>query len=161
MMSSGARAPAAATIVALGIALAGCASGTVVDAPDPTPARDGPIVTDCLPPFAFEGETTLGAIGLGDIPGLGEAATRRGLVRITRDTVTWAEFAPPDTPRLRPDGQMVCVTWPDGSGMSTLLETPFGVDATSGDVPPGLLLVAGAAILVSGAAAVAFRERRR
>jgi len=104
------------------VALAGCG---LLPA-DPVPA-DGPqTATECEPPLAFEGETTIAELGLADaIPNVGGDATRRGVILITRDTVTWEEFAPPGAPAAVPAGQMLCVTWEDGSGLATLLHQRF------------------------------------
>jgi hypothetical protein len=112
----------AGSLLLLAVVLAGC--GLLPN--DPPPA-DGPqSVTECEPPLAFEGETTIADLGLVDaIPNVADDATRRGLIVITRDIVTWEQFAPPGVAAEVPAGQLLCVTWADGSGMATLLHRPF------------------------------------
>jgi hypothetical protein len=101
--------------------------------PAVVPGGDGPMVTECEPPLAFEGETTIAELGLADAMQLDEVtASRRGEISITRDTVTWQEFAPPDVPAVVPAGQMLCITWPDGTGMTGLLSVPFPAAAAEG-----------------------------
>jgi hypothetical protein len=135
---------------------------------DPGPAVPEPQrVTDCMPPFAFEGDTTLAAIGIGDLDGIGQEATRRGSIRITRDTVRWEQFAPPDVPPGPiPEGQMLCVTWPDGSGLNALLPEQFDgperdadpASAAADDLPVVPILVFVAVVLVIGISWLAFRR---
>ena len=79
-----------------------------------------------MPPFVLHEETTLGALGLAQFEGMGLELTRRGIVRITEATIRWEDFAPPDVPAVVREGQLLCVTWPDGSGLSALLHEPFG-----------------------------------
>ncbi len=133
------------------------------------PAVDAPLVTDCEPPFAFEGETTLAELGIANDVGTGEETTRRAVIRITRDFVTHAEFAPPGAPDAPPGGgQMLCVTWPDGTSMATLLsepfagDVPFEADVVTGDAndsfPVTGLLVGLAVIVVAAVSWLAFRN---
>jgi len=123
---------------------------------DPTPDPEaGPgLIGDCMPPFALHEETTLGALGIAQFEGLGAELNRSGTVRITQATVRWEDFAPPDVPAVVPEGQLLCMTWPDGGGMSTLLHEPFGQPGfdpaeDEGSGGPAVVLVAlGAAVLV-------------
>ena len=121
-----------------------------------------PMVTDCEPPLVFEGDTTLQELGLGDIQGLGPEATRRGLIRITRDTVTHEQFAPPNVPVAVPEGQLLCVTWPDGGGMTMMLSEPFGIEARApaadGGLPLAPILVGLAVVIVAAISWFAFRR---
>jgi hypothetical protein len=152
-------------LLAVPVLLTGC--GLVPN--DPVPAEpvpgDGPqSITDCVPPLAFEGEATIADLGLA-IPGLAAEATRPGTIRITADTVNWEQFAPPGVPAVVPEGQMLCVTWADGSGMTTLLSEPFtGVgaipadEAGSGSFPWTPILFGIAVVLVVGVSWIAFRR---
>jgi hypothetical protein len=144
------------------VVLAGC--GLIPN--DPAPA-DGPLpVADCEPPLAFEGETTIAELGLADaIPNVGGDAARLGMIRITRDTVTWAEFAPPDVQAAVPEGQVLCITWDDGSGLSTLLHRPFhgGIGAPadeggSGEIPLTAIVVGLAVVLLVAVSWLSFRR---
>ena len=145
------------------VALAGC--GLVPN--DPAPV-DGPqFVGPCAAPFAFEGETTIAELGLVDaIPEItADDATRQGTIRVTRDAVPWDEFAPPDAPPAVAAGQLLCVTWDDGSGMTTILHRPFigqgsgpdGQPATSGPSAAPLFFAV-AFLVVAGASWLAFRR---
>jgi hypothetical protein len=152
-----------AVVLLLFVGTAGCA---LVPPMDPEPALAPQAVTDCSPPFAFEGETTLAAIGLGDIEAAQGEANRRGSIRITQHTVPWEAFAPPGVPPVVPEGQLLCVTWPDGSGMSTMLTEPFarpgsdGAEAngTTEALPVLPVIVAFVLLLLAGVSWLAFRR---
>lgn len=127
---------------------------------DPEPAVDDPaagLTTDCEPPFVFEGESTLADIGLGDIPGIGDAATRQGVIRITRNVISHEQFAPPEVPVVVAEGQHLCVTWPDGSGMSMLLAEPFG-EEPGGGLPVAPIVVGVVLTFVGAISWMAFRR---
>jgi hypothetical protein len=135
---------------------------------DPTPDPEaGPgLVGDCVPPFVLDEETTLGALGLAQFEGMGADLVRRGSVRVTEATLRWEDFAPPGVAPLVAEGQLLCITWPDG-GFTTLLHEPFrqgGVPAApaeSGDGPSVAVLVAAVAfIVVGGVSWLAFRRER-
>jgi hypothetical protein len=141
---------------------------------DPTPDPEaGPgLVTDCAPPFVLEEETTLGALGLAQFEEAQAEAgidlNRRGTVRITEATVRWEEFAPPDVPAVVPEGQLLCVMWADGSGLSTLLHEPFGqpgIDVGAvvgvGESPVVFIGVAVVVVLVVVVSWFAFRREPR
>jgi hypothetical protein len=135
---------------------------------DPTPDPEaGPgLVGDCMPPFVLDEETTLGALGLAQFEGMGADLVRRGSVRVTEATLRWEDFAPPGVVPLVAEGQLLCITWPDGGGFTTLLHEPFRQDgfplaaAESGDGPPVALLVAAVAVIVVGVSWLAFRRER-
>jgi hypothetical protein len=136
--------------------------------PTPDPAAEPGVATDCAPPFVLHEETTLGALGIGQFEDLGVHLNRVGSVRITEAAVRWEDFAPPDVPPAVPEGQLLCVTWPDGSGLSTLLHEPFGrggVDALPGGIEDGppiaLAGLAVAVLLVVGVSWLAFRREDR
>jgi hypothetical protein len=145
------------------VALAGC--GLLPN--DPQPADGPPSRTECLEPLAFEGEATIAELGLVDaIPNIAGDATRRGMIRITRDVVTWEQFAPPNVPAAVPAGQLLCITFDDGTGMATLLHRPFGgvADGPVGEafeLPITPILVALTILLVVAMSWLAFRSRSR
>lgn len=113
--------------------------------------------------FAFSGQTTLAAIGLEEFSG-GPDAQRTGMIWVTADPVSM--FGPGGAPPgMRDDMQrMVCVQWPDGSGMAGPVpvgwEPPstLNLDAQADEGPPfvliGLVLAAG---LIGGVSFIAFR----
>jgi hypothetical protein len=120
--------------------------------------------------LAFEGETTLGALGLDEFAG-GPEASKVGLIWITAEPVA-LDMGPMPVGKgdVPPAQRMVCVQWPDGSGMMgpvdnawqppSLLDGGDGAALTSeGPGPPlGLVaLVVGAAVLV-GVSVLAFRR---
>jgi len=118
------------TLAALALGLVSC---TAVVAPDAVDAPAAPF-GECTPPYAFFGETTLAAIGLTNVSP--QEANRPGRIWITRDPVDSDVFAPgPPAGVGMPDGQVVCVEWADGSGMSTIL--PDAWDAPLADGPVG------------------------
>ncbi|HSJ00298.1 MAG TPA: hypothetical protein VLA59_07930 [Patescibacteria group bacterium] len=116
-----------------------------------------------MPPFVLHEETTLGALGLAQFEGMGIELEQRGTVRITEATIRWEDFAPPDVPAVVPEGQLLCVTWPDGSGLATLLHEPFGQPGTDvGPIDgvgesPALIGVGAVMLLVAVVSWLAFR----
>jgi len=141
------------------------ACGLVPFDPTPDPEAGPGLVGDCMPPLVLHEETTLAALGIAQFEGLGPELTRRGTIRITEATVRWEDFAPPDVPAIVSEGQLLCVTWPDGSGMSTLLHAPFGrpgfgvgVVAAEGGPPLVLLGVLAASAVVIVVSWIAFRR---
>jgi hypothetical protein len=102
----------------------GC--GLVPFDPTPDPEAGPGLVGDCTPPFVLDEETSLGALRIAQFAGLGPDLARPGRIRITEATIDWEDFAPPDVPPIVSEGQLLCVTWADGSGMSTVLHEPFG-----------------------------------
>lgn len=140
--------------------LAAC--GLVVLPNDPVPLDGKVVIRDCeATPLVFEGDTTLEELGLGAIPGVGAEATRVGFIRITRDRITHEQFAPPDAPVVVAEGQLLCIDWPDGSGMSMMLAQPFRIEPEPEPAAelPVVPIVAGLAILlVAGVSWIAFRR---
>jgi hypothetical protein len=122
------------------------------------------MVTECRPPFVLHEETTLGALGIGQFEGMGPQLNRMGSVPPTEAAVRWEDFAPPDVPAVVPEGQLLCVTWPDGSGLAALLEKPFGEPGIhlgrGGDDGPPITLagVTFVALVVVGVSWLAFRR---
>ena len=156
------RIPRPTAWVVAALLIAGC--GLVPN--DPAPAVDPALpITDCEPPLAFEGETTIAELGLVGI--VGDDATRRGLIQISSGSVTHEEFAPPGAPVVVPEGQLLCVTWPDGSGMSMMLPEPFvaGVAPDIAADDPGIpltpILVGLAILLVAAISWIAFRREAK
>jgi hypothetical protein len=164
----------AATCILAVVVLAGCA--LVSNVPDPAadpgvapgaPA-DGPQSrTECEEPLAFEGEATIAELGLADaIPNIADDATRRGLIRITRDMVTWEQFAPPDAPMVIAGGQLLCITFEDGTGIATLLHEPFaGIAAEAPmervEFPLAPIAIVAVILLVAAVSWLAFRREAR
>ena len=162
---AGARRPTRALAAAFAVALgAGC--GLVPFDPTPDPEAGPGLVGDCMPPFVLHEETTLGALGLAQFEGMGAELSRRGTVRITEATMRWEDFAPPDVPAVVQEGQLLCITWRDGSGLSTLLHEPVGRPGSdageSGGAArsPVLIGVGVVALLVVAVSWLAFRSER-
>jgi hypothetical protein len=151
--------------LSLAVIAGGCSFA--VDGGITAPASDLP-GCDQTDHFAFTGETTMAALGLGDFGG--PDGTRVGKVWVTADAVE-ADFggpAPGGEPLFPPvtaePSRMFCVQWADGSGMSGPVpddwQLPPGLLAS--DPEPSLpvtLLVLGAMLMVLvGASALAFRR---
>lgn len=117
--------------------------------------------------FAFSGQTTLAALGLEEFGG-GPDAQRTGMIWVTADPVSM--FGPGGAPPGMPDEvqRMVCVQWPDGSGMAGPVppgwEPPstLNLDAQSDGGPPFVLIgLVLAAALIGGVSFIAFRGETR
>ena len=108
--------------------------------------------------FAFIGETSLGAIGL---DGHGEP-NRVGMVWVTLNPVAREQFGLPLGEVVEP-GRVVCVEWPDGSGMSTTIDDSWhppaapAASASSDEPPLGLLALAIGLVVIAGVSFLAFR----
>lgn len=114
------------------VALAGC--GLVSIDPTPEELDPGALTTECEPPFAFQGDGTIAELGLlGDLPNLGDHAVLHGAIRITRDSVRHEDFLPPGVPPTVDEGQLLCITFADGSGMALMLPVPFPSERAAGD----------------------------
>lgn len=118
--------------------------------------------------FAFSGETSLAAIGLGDDFGMGPDSSRIGMIWVTAEAVNM-NGPGPAPPGMAPQlDRMVCVQWPDGSGMAGPVpadwEPPNAFTAasgTDGGGPPLTLIgLVAAAVVIVGVSFLAFRERR-
>jgi len=116
--------------------------------------------------FLFSGETSLAALGLGDDFGSGPDSQRVGMVWVTAEPVDM--FGPGGRPpgmEAEPAERMVCVQWPDGSGMAGPLpagwEPPsaLNLDAPSEETGPPFVLIGLvlAAALIAGVSFLAFR----
>lgn len=138
-------------------------------APAATLGVDVPLApfSECQPPYAYVGRTTLAALGIAQG---GLDRNRVGRVWITANVVTVDEFAPPEAPG-GPAGsaaQVMCIEFADGSGMSSMLTEPFSrpgqLEATTA---PGdasnlrLVLVAVSAVALTAISVLAFRAGDR
>ena len=149
-------------MLATALLLCGCGP---LPAAEPDAGVWEPAVLDCEPPLVFEGDSTIAQLGLADAV-LADAATesRRGSIRVTGNTVRWEDAVPPNVPARFPEGQMLCITWEDGTGMSTLLPVRFGADGVEGPVqsetslPVVPIVVALAFGLIAGLSWLAFRR---
>ena len=90
-----------------------------------------------------------------------------GRVWITANAVDAADFAPPGAP-AGPAGQVMCIEFADGSGMSTMLTEPFGppgevaVTTTSDDTFDARLVpIAVVGLAVIGISVLVFRADGR
>ncbi len=148
------------TLALLALALAGCLGPTAE--PPSLPGCDQ--TTD----FAFVGETTLAALGLPDFAG-GQDAVRTGKIWVTARPVSVdrGPVQPNDEPGMELLSRMVCVEWPDGSGMAGSIDEgwqpPPGLLATpsgSGSAVPILALVVVTTVVI-GVSFIAFRRDSR
>ena len=140
------------------LGLSACAS-----APAPVPDLAGCDRTD---DFTFVGETTLAALGVAEFAG-GQDAIRRGMVWVTAGPVSMNPRRPLDAggPVDGPMTRVVCVQWPDGSGITTSIDDdwqpPVDLQAApnlaADEVPLSLGIVLVLAVLV-GASFLAFRR---
>ena len=161
----------------LALSTAGCAlSGTAVaepiGAPVPGVVDGGPLpFPECQTgDYAFQGESTLSAIGLGEMGG-GPDANRVGMIWVTAGPASF------DMPQPMPavdeggeilDARMVCVQWPDGSGMAGNIPNDWVLPASAagtaapveggGGPPVGVLVLIGGAAVLIGVSVLAFRR---
>ena len=121
--------------------------------------------------FVFAGEATLAALGLGEMAG-GPDATRPGMIWVTAGPL--AMDVPPGGGKgfeEAPAQRMVCVQWPDGSGMSTTIPDEWELPADVGEVAAapagaapldlGPIAFLVAVIVLVGASVLAFRGEGR
>ncbi|MEO5985558.1 MAG: hypothetical protein ABIW50_00745 [Candidatus Limnocylindria bacterium] len=146
-------------VIPVVLALAGCANASIR-----SPDLPG---CDQTEDFTFAGETTLASLGLREFAG-GQESIRTGMIWVTAGPVSMGE--PPmgagGVPGAAPLSRMVCVQWPDGSGMAGSIpddwRPPVGLvpsTLAADGFPPllGLALVVGVVLAVSF---VAFRQER-
>lgn len=117
--------------------------------------------------FLFSGETSLAALGLGDEFGMGPDAQRIGTVLVTAEPVNMMGPGPLPAGVEAEFDRMVCVQWPDGSGMAGPVpdgwEPPSAVnlDAAADAGPPYVLIGLIAAVaVIAGVSYLAFRGER-
>lgn len=119
--------------------------------------------------FAFVGETTLGALGLPDAGG--PDASRVGMIWVTADRVLVDMGRPApiggDGPiPVEAPSRMVCVLWPDGSGMTMPIDDrwqpPAAAQAVTTDapLPTGPLVIGIMLVVFIGVSVLAFRHDR-
>ncbi len=152
-----------AVAVAGPVLLAGCFALGSAPVEDPGVVQMGCEQSET---FLFSGRTSLAAIGLEEFVG-GPDAQRVGMVWVTAERVdAWGPGGPP--PGQQPDlQQLVCVQWPDGSGMSGPVPAGWkppsavALDAPAGDGPPWVLIgLVVAALVLGGVSYLAFRGER-
>ncbi len=139
-------------MIILATLVSGCAIG---DLAGPPPPGFGGMPCAGVTRFAFGGETTLAALGLGLA---GPDDNRVGMIWVTADRVDLegpvkrpAGVAPP-APAL---SRAVCVQWADGSGMAGPVDDnwrpPPGVSSSGNGIPiPLAVLGAGTLLLIVG-----------
>ena len=142
------------SVMATLIALAGC--GTARGAVPIVNPIDSSAMPPCNEaPLAFNGTTSLAALGLSDQVGGGPEASKPGQVWITADPIVPSDWGvgpggQPPPPPMR----FVCVEWNDGSGMSGSIDmgwqlpTGFATDQPDDGPPLGTLGLLG--MLVAG-----------
>jgi hypothetical protein len=149
----------AAALAAL--ALAGCAFA------QPQVAGQTPSMQECAQAgrFAFAGEATLAELGLDQFAG-GAELNRPARIWVTADPVQMGGgFAPAGVPQPPPE-RVVCVEWPDGSGMMGPVprdwQPPSVLDtaAEPAGLPPVVPLLL-AAVAIAAASYLAFRRAER
>lgn len=110
--------------------------------------------------FAFAGETTLAALGLEQLDPAG--SNRVGMVWVTADKVDLGGPQPAGV-AAGPLSRMVCVQWPDGSGMAAPIDEswqpPAGAVGANQEIPTPLIALVVGAVLLGGASYFAFRRR--
>jgi len=144
--------------LAMLVVIGGCGSigSEVAPAPMPECAADE---------FAFVGETTLGALGLDQFGGpdagrVGKIWVTAGPVEVDFGGPAPAGFEPPPLTR------MVCVEWPDGSGMAGGIDDgwqpPVGTggpaQADPSEAPWSVIALGVGAVVLIGVSIVAFRR---
>ena len=171
------RSLAALTLAIVGLLIAGCSmvvpqSGPVVGG-QAVAEGEAMMFPECqTAELAFAGETTLAAIGLGDLAGSGPDANKVGMIWVTAGPA--AMEMPQPVPAgdegkgaAMPAGRMVCVQWPDGSGMGGTVPDDWVPPATAlaagspeatGGPPIGVLVLVGGAVVLIGASVLAFRR---
>jgi hypothetical protein len=164
------RSRAALPLAVVAILLAGCSlvlpqSGPVAVGPGVAEA-EAMMFPECqTAELAFAGESTLAAIGLAEFGG--PDANKAGMIWVTAGPVAMPGPRPPGVGDAMPEGRMVCVQWPDGSGMSGTIPDgwlpPAGVPVegpseTTGGLPIGVLVLVGGAAVLIGASVLAFRR---
>jgi hypothetical protein len=143
----------------IGIAslLSGCAIGGLSG---PAPPGGGGMPCATATRFAFAGETTLAALGLGEADAA--ESNRVGMIWVTADRVDLGGPQPAGVP-TQPLTRMVCVQWPDGSGMAGPVDEswqpPAGAMGANQGIPTPLVALVVGAVLLGGASYFAFRRR--
>jgi hypothetical protein len=110
--------------------------------------------------FAFAGETTLTALGLEQLDAA--ESNRVGMIWVTADKVD-LEGPQPAGVAAGPLRRVVCVQWPDGSGMAGPVDErwqpPAGAVGANHGIPPPLIALVTGVLLLGAASYFAFRQR--
>jgi hypothetical protein len=156
------RTRAAPVLASAAVALSGC-SAIGGGAAGPAPDNLG-MGCEQSETFLFSGQTSLEAIGLEEFAG-GPDARRVGMVWVTAEPVSMS--GPGPLPPGVPEGpleRMVCVEWPDGSGMAGPVppgwQPPNAIDldaSAEGELPVVLIGLIVAVLVIVGVSVVAFR----
>ena len=153
--------------ILIAVLVGGCGVAVAGGVDEPRPDIPG---CDQAQEFAFVGETTLGALGLADVGG--PEASRIGMIWVTADRVQMDMGRPAPAGGagpipVEPPSRMVCVQWPDGSGMSTTIDDgwlpPTEAQAAAGaEAPPptGPLVIGMMLVVFIGVSVLAFRHDR-
>jgi len=140
----------------LAVLLSACSLGSGTEVTGRRPVLPG---CDQAQEFAFIGETTLAALGLGQFEGPDRG--RIGTIWVTADEVEMG--AAPD-PLVEPT-RVVCVEWPDGSGITAPLpdnwQLPVSAEPpASTSLPVAPLILAVVVAVIVGVSFLAFRRER-
>lgn len=157
----------------LALSTAGCAiAGMGVAEPAVVGGNQPMVWPECqTAELAFAGESTLGALGLNDFAG-GPDANKVGMIWVTAVPVSMGGPAPMPVGGGKgadiPAARMVCVQWPDGTGMAGNIPDewvlPEQVSSTVGAAeadagpPVGVLALVGGAAVLIGVSVLAFRR---
>lgn len=146
------------TAFAIAMVVGGCTS---IGSAQPAP----PMAECAADEFAFAGETTLAALGLDQFGGAD--ASRVGKIWVTAGPVVM-DFGPQPNLGFEPPPatRMVCVEWPDGSGMAGGIDDgwqpPAGIGAPAqtdpSEVPWSVIALGLGAVVLIGVSIVAFRR---
>ncbi|MEP7081670.1 MAG: hypothetical protein ABI841_01695 [Chloroflexota bacterium] len=159
----------AAVVGGVAVLLAGCQS-IIGTAPVADPAVAG-MGCEQSERFLFSGETSLAALGLDDDFGSSPDAQRIGMIWVTAEPVNMMGPGPIPAGTDVQFERMVCVQWPDGSGMAGPLppdwELPATIDldapasATATEPPVVLIGLIVAVALIGAVSFFAFRSEPR
>jgi hypothetical protein len=169
--NGGMRSSAVLMLVIVVLLIAGCSmvlpqGGPMVAQPGVAPGEPM-IFPECqTAELAFAGESTLAALGLDEFAS-GPDANKVGMIWVTAGPVAMPGPGGPGMPAPVPEGRMVCVQWPDGSGMAGMIadewvppaaEAVVGSSEATEGPPTGVLVLVGGAAVLIGASVLAFRR---
>ena len=149
--------------ISVALIIGGCGTAVTGGMDGPRPDLPG---CDQAQAFAFVGETTLGALGLADVGG--PEGSRVGMTWVTADRVLMDMGGPAPIgggpiPVEQPS-RMVCVQWPDGTGMTGPIDDnwqpPAERDALAGEsaLPIAPLMIGIMLAVLIGVSVLAFRR---
>jgi hypothetical protein len=135
----------------------GCSIGGPAGAPPP---GLGGMPCGAATRFAFAGETTLAALGLGEFDVA--QSNQVAMIWVTADKVDLEGPQPAGVP-AQPLSRVVCVQWPDGSGMAAPIDEswqpPAGAVSANQGIPTPLIALVAGTVLLGVASYFAFRRR--